>query len=146
MRMVHTLVVMVVGSFLVQYFMMSFVMANKVSQITNNLGKLYVSIMMGLVMGILEVIMHDMTYNSFKLYVILGLSTMICIYLYKTQLFIDDIQYLDGMVEHHSMALLTSNKILEKSNNYEVVALAKNIIQTQKDEIVKMGEIKHKLK
>jgi len=146
--MVHTLVVMVVGSFLVQYFMMSFVMANKVSQITNNLGKLYVSIMMGLVMGILEVIMHDMTYNtlSFKLYVILGLSTMICIYLYKTQLFIDDIQYLDGMVEHHSMALLTSNKILEKSNNYEVVALAKNIIQTQKDEIVKMGEIKHKLK
>ena len=148
MRMVHTLVVMVVGSFLVQYFMMSFVMANKVSQITNNLGKLYVSIMMGLVMGILEVIMHDMTYNivSFKLYVILGLSTMICIYLYKTQLFIDDIQYLDGMVEHHSMSLLTSNKILEKSNNYEVVALAKNIIQTQKDEIVKMGEIKHKLK
>jgi len=148
MRMVHTLVVMVVGSFLVQYFMMSFVMANKVSQITNNLGKLYVSIMMGLVMGILEVIMHDITYNtlSFKLYVILGLSTMICIYLYKTQLFIDDIQYLDGMVEHHSMALLTSNKILEKSNNYEVVALAKNIIQTQKDEIVKMGEIKHKLK
>jgi len=146
--MVHTLVVMVVGSFLVQYFMMSFVMANKVSQITNNLGKLYVSIMMGLVMGILEVIMHDMTYNtlSFKLYVILGLSTMICIYLYKTQLFINDIQYLDGMVEHHSMALLTSNKILEKSNNYEVVALAKNIIQTQKDEIVKMGEIKHKLK
>ena len=148
MRMVHTLVVMVVGSFLVQYFMMSFVMANKVSQITNNLGKLYVSIMMGLVMGILEVIMHDVTYNtlSIKLYVILGLSTMICIYLYKTQLFIDDIQYLDGMVEHHSMALLTSNKILEKSNNYEVVALAKNIIQTQKDEIVKMGEIKHKLK
>ena len=146
--MVHTLVVMVVGSFLVQYFMMSFVMANKVSQITNNLGKLYVSIMMGLVMGILEVIMHDITYNtlSFKLYVILGLSTMICIYLYKTQLFIDDIQYLDGMVEHHSMALLTSNKILEKSNNYEVVALAKNIIQTQKDEIVKMGKIKHKLK
>jgi len=119
MRMVHTLVVMVVGSFLVQYFMMSFVMANKVSQITNNLGKLYVSIMMGLVMGILEVIMHDVTYKtlSFKLYVILGLSTMICIYLYKTQLFIDDIQYLDGMVEHHSMALLTSNKILEKSNN-----------------------------
>jgi hypothetical protein len=139
---------MVVGSFLLQYFMMSFVMANKVSQITNNLGKLYVSIMMGLVMGILEVIRHDMTYNtlSFKLYVILGLSTMICIYLYKTQLFIDDIQYLDGMVEHHSMSLLTSNKILEKSNNYEVVALAKNIIQTQKDEIVKMGEIKHKLK
>jgi uncharacterized protein (DUF305 family) len=44
------------------------------------------------------------------------------------------------------MSLLTSNKILEKSNNYEVVALAKNIIQTQKDEIVKMGEIKHKLK
>jgi len=148
MRMIHSLVIMVVGSFLVQYFMMTFVMVNKVSQITNNLGKLYVSLMMGLVMGILEVIMHDTTYNivSFKLYLILGLSTMICIYLYKTQLFIDDIQYLNGMIEHHSMALLTSNKIVDKSNNYDVVALAKNIIQTQKDEIVKMDEIKQKLK
>lgn len=146
--MIHSLVIMVVGSFLVQYFMMSFVMANKVSQITNNLGKLYVSLMMGLVMGILEVIMHDMTYNivSLKLYLILGLSAMICIYLYKTQLFIDDIQYLNGMIEHHSMALLTSNKIVDKSNNYNVVSLAKNIIQTQKDEIVKMDEIKQKLK
>jgi len=146
--MIHSLVIMVVGSFLVQYFMMTFVMVNKVSQITNNLGKLYVSLMMGLVMGILEVIMHDTTYNivSFKLYLILGLSTMICIYLYKTQLFIDDIQYLNGMIEHHSMALLTSNKIVDKSNNYDVVALAKNIIQTQKDEIVKMDEIKQKIK
>lgn len=148
MRMIHSLVIMVVGSFLVQYFMMSFVMANKVSQITNNTGKLYVSLMMGLVMGILEVIMHDTTYNivSLKLYLILGLSTMICIYLYKTQLFIDDIQYLNGMIEHHSMTLLTSNKIVDKSNNYDVVSLAKNIIQTQKDEIVKMNEIKQKLK
>lgn len=148
MRMIHSLVIMVVGSFLVQYFMMSFVMVNKVSQITNNLGKLYISLMMGLVMGILEVIMHDVTYNivSLKLYLILGLSTMICIYLYKTQLFIDDIQYLNGMIEHHSMALLTSNKIVDKSNNYDVVSLAKNIIQTQKDEIVKMDEIKQKLK
>lgn len=146
--MIHSLVIMVVGSFLVQYFMMSFVMANKVSQITNNTGKLYVSLMMGLVMGILEVIMHDTTYNivSLKLYLILGLSTMICIYLYKTQLFIDDIQYLNGMIEHHSMTLLTSNKIVDKSNNYDVVSLAKNIIQTQKDEIVKMNEIKQKLK
>ena len=146
--MIHSLVIMVVGSFLVQYFMMSFVMVNKVSQITNNLGKLYISLMMGLVMGILEVIMHDVTYNivSLKLYLILGLSTMICIYLYKTQLFIDDIQYLNGMIEHHSMALLTSNKIVDKSNNYDVVSLAKNIIQTQKDEIVKMDEIKQKLK
>jgi len=147
MRMIHSLVIMVIGSFLIQYFIMSPVMTNNYAQITYNLGKLYVSIMMGLSMGILEVLMHDMTYNiiSTKLYIFLGLSTLLCIYLYKNQVFIYDTQYLKEMIEHHSMALLTSNKILEKSNNYEVVSFAKHIIQNQTDEIVKMDQIINKL-
>ena len=33
------------------------------------------------------------------------------------------------------MALLTSNGILEKTDDYNVSKLAKNIIQTQQDEI-----------
>jgi uncharacterized protein (DUF305 family) len=45
------------------------------------------------------------------------------------------------MIEHHSMALLTSNKILEKTDNYNVSKLAKNIIQKQEDEIRDMKGI-----
>jgi uncharacterized protein (DUF305 family) len=36
------------------------------------------------------------------------------------------------------MALLTSEKILEKTDNYNVTKIAKNIIQRQNDEIVFM--------
>jgi len=42
------------------------------------------------------------------------------------------------MIEHHSMGILTSEEILKKTDNYDVAKLAKNIIQTQKDEIVTM--------
>jgi uncharacterized protein (DUF305 family) len=45
------------------------------------------------------------------------------------------------MIEHHSMAILTSNKILEKTDNYNIAKLAKNILQTQEDEINVMKDL-----
>ena len=48
------------------------------------------------------------------------------------------------MIEHHSMALLTSEEILKKTDNYNVAKLAKNIIQTQQDEIRVMRELINK--
>ena len=49
------------------------------------------------------------------------------------------------MIEHHSMALLTSEEILKKTDNYDVAKLAKNIIQTQKDEIRVMETLAKKI-
>ena len=57
------------------------------------------------------------------------------------QKYITDKEYVKEMIEHHSMALLTSNKILEKTDNYNVSKLAKNIIQKQEDEIRDMKGI-----
>jgi uncharacterized protein (DUF305 family) len=48
------------------------------------------------------------------------------------------------MIEHHSMALLTSEEILKKTDNYNVAKIAKNIIQTQQDEIRVMRELINK--
>jgi uncharacterized protein (DUF305 family) len=48
------------------------------------------------------------------------------------------------MIEHHSMGLLTSEEILKKTDNYNVAKIAKNIIQTQQDEIKVMRELLHK--
>ena len=45
------------------------------------------------------------------------------------------------MIEHHSMGILTSEEILKKTDNYDVAKLAKNIIQTQTDEIRIMKSI-----
>lgn len=137
MRILHTLSVMFIGSFIIQYFLMSTIMANRMENITNSLGKVYLSIIMGLYMMSIEIMMHDHHYGVFsiKYYIFIGLLLGLFIYLYRAQKYITDKQYLKEMIEHHSMALLTSNKILEKTDNYNVSKIAKNIIQKQEDEI-----------
>ena len=143
MRILHTLVVMFIGSFIIQYFFMSTIMASRMENITNSLGKVYLSIIMGLYMMGLEIMMHDHHYGVFsmKYYIFIGILLGLFIYLYREQKYITDKQYLEEMIEHHSMALLTSNKILEKTDNYNVSKIAKNIIQKQEDEIVDMKNI-----
>jgi Ca2+/Na+ antiporter len=137
MKITHTMIVMGVGSFLIQYFLMSPIMVNNRVDITNNLGKAYLSMTMALSMIFLEVMMHDHQYTVFSLntYVILAALFVLFVYLYRNQVAINDKQYLEGMIEHHSMALLTSQEILKKTDDYNVSKLAKNIIQTQEDEI-----------
>jgi len=52
MRILHTLAIMFIGSFIIQYFFMSTIMTNSVENISNSLGKVYLSIIMGLYMMI----------------------------------------------------------------------------------------------
>lgn len=137
MKITHTIIAMFFGSFIIQYFLMSAIMVNKYSYISNNLGKAYMSAIMGLTMVFIEVMMHDHQYHVFSLYWYISLIILISIftYLYRKQIAIKDKQYLEGMIEHHSMALLTSEEILKKTDNYDIAKLAKNIIQNQSDEI-----------
>ena len=143
MKLTHTMIVMGIGSFIIQYFLMSPIMVNSRVDITNNLGKVYISIIMALFMIFLEVMMHDHQYNvlSSNTYLIIVALLVLFVYLYRNQVAINDKQYLEEMIEHHSMALLTSERILKKTDDYNVSKLAKNIIQTQEDEIKIMREI-----
>lgn len=143
MKISHSMIVMFIGSFIVQYFLMPPIMVNDNSYITNNIGKAYSATIMALSMVIIEVIMHDQQYGvmSFNWYAILFSLIALFIYLYRKQIAIDDKQYLEGMIEHHSMALFTSEEVLKKTDNYNIAKIAKNIIQTQKDEIREMIEL-----
>jgi Ca2+/Na+ antiporter len=137
------MIVMFIGSFLIQYFLMPPIMVNKREYITNNLGKVYMSIIMAILMVFLEVMMHDHQYKvlSLNIYIILIASFGLLVYLYRIQKGINDKQYLEGMIEHHSMGILTSEEILKKTDNYDVAKLARNIIQKQQDEIDEMKHI-----
>jgi hypothetical protein len=143
MKLTHTMIVMFIGSFIIQYFLMPPIMVNSIEDITNNIGKAYSAIIMALSMVILEIMMHDHQYEviSYNLYAILFSLILLFIYLYRKQIAINDKQYLDGMIEHHSMALFASDEILKKTNDYNIAKLAKNIIQTQNDEIRDMREL-----
>jgi uncharacterized protein (DUF305 family) len=134
---------MFIGSFIIQYYLMSPIMVSNRIYITNNIGKAYIATIMGLFMVLLEVMMHDHQYHVFSMnfYIILAALLALFVYLYRKQVAINDTQYLEGMIEHHSMALLTSEQVLKKTDNYDVAKLAKNIIQQQEDEIREMREL-----
>ena len=65
----------------------------------------------------------------------------IFIYLYRNQIYIEDKDYLGEMIEHHSMALLTSDEILQKTKSERVKKLAENILSTQEKEIEYMKQL-----
>jgi hypothetical protein len=112
-------------------------MTNDITNIRNSLGKIYMSGIMALLMGIVEVVMNDYYMNmiSVKYYIVLFILLGILYYMYKTQQYIYDIDYLNEMIEHHSMALTTSGEILKKTSDPKVKILASNIINTQEEEI-----------
>jgi uncharacterized protein (DUF305 family) len=119
------------------------IMVNNRLYITNNIGKAYLATLMGLFMVLLEVMMHDHQYHVFStnFYIVLAALLALFVYLYRAQIAINDKQYLEGMIEHHSMGIFTSEQILKKTDNYNVARLAKNIIQQQEDEIREMREL-----
>jgi len=143
MKITHSILFMFIGSFIVQYFIMPPIMVNKISYITNNIGKVYLATIMGLFMVFIEIIMHDHQYNvlSVNWYTILFALLALFTYLYRKQIAINDKQYLEAMIEHHSMAVFMSDEILKKTDNYDVAKLAKNIIQTQNDELQLMTNL-----
>lgn len=143
MRMLQMLIVMFIMSFLIQYFFMSTITTNSFVNITNSYGKVYLSVIMALTMILTEVLLHDHHYGVFsvKTYSVILSIMFLFIYLYRNQIAIGDKQYLEEMIEHHSMALLTSEKILKKTDNYKVAKIAKNISQQQQDEINSMRSL-----
>lgn len=146
MKITHTMIIMFIGSFVIQYFFMPPIMIENFSDFTNSTGKAYMSIIMGIFMVLIEVAMHDHQYDvcSTNFYIGLVAALILFIYLYRKQVTIKDKQYLEGMIEHHSMALLTSKEILKKTDDYNVAKLAKNIIESQENEIKVMKSLLNK--
>jgi hypothetical protein len=135
--------IMMIGSFIIQYFIMSAIMTNAPTNIRATTGKFYISTIMALLMGLLEVGMHDFYMGSFStiFYLALSFVLIIFVHLYRNQVYIQDKDYLNEMIEHHSMAILTSEEILQKTNSERVKRLAENIIATQRKEIDYMNQL-----
>lgn len=143
MELTYSLWFMMIGSFIIQLIVMSGIMTDSYKNITFSVGKFYMSVIMALLMGLLEVLMYDVHMGIFSLYYYLSLIFMLIlvIYLYRNQYYIEDKDYLEEMIEHHSMALLTSDGILQKTSSERVKKLAETIIRTQEKEIEYMRQL-----
>ena len=143
MELTYSLWFMMIGSFIIQLTVMSGIMTNSYKNITFSVGKFYMASIMALLMGLLEVLMFDihMRIISLYYYLILFFMLSIFIYLYRNQIYIEDKDYLQEMIEHHSMAILTSDEILQKTKSERVKKLAENILTTQEKEIKYMRQL-----
>jgi hypothetical protein len=91
--------------------------------------------MVGLMTGWMLFFMGLFTFQMRKC--IFGLILVIIFFaLIRTQAFVNEIQFLKGMIPHHSMAILMSKRLEKKPNSIQ--HLLDQIIQTQQKEILIM--------
>jgi hypothetical protein len=91
--------------------------------------------MTGLMVGWMLFFMGFFTLNLGK--TLAGLVTVLVFFaLIRTQMFVTEIQFLKGMIPHHSMAIMMSKRLENKPNS--VQHLLDQIIQSQEKEIIIM--------
>jgi uncharacterized protein (DUF305 family) len=79
---------------------------------------------------------------SFHYYIPLFLCFIASLFLYRKQVAINETDYLKEMIEHHDMALFTSENILNKPNiSQRVREFAIKILNTQTKEIAEMNQL-----
>ena len=69
------------------------------------------------------------------------ITVVVSLFLIRSQLFVNDYQFLSGMIPHHSMAISMGKKIKQKTKNPEIITLANNIIDSQEKEIDLMNKL-----
>ena len=150
MKLYQSLAILFIGTFLIEYFVVCAVGLNMnilKDASKFNLGKAYKSSLLATLVTCIFVVMHDNQYNvvSYRYYVSMALTVGIFIYLYRNQIEIKEEQYLREMNENSSNAILISECILKKTNNFDMARFAKNVLQKSKDEMNIIHELNAKL-
>jgi len=111
------------------------VWAYKLNHVSLTINDVYMVLLMTFWMIVL------MNFKDLKILIISIIGVTITIILIRTQTFVNDRQYLSNMITHHSMAMLMSDKILQKTNNPRIIKLANTIFKSQQQEINEMKKI-----
>lgn len=131
--------IMLAFSFCIMYVVM-FLNVSSLEHIYISLNRAYMALLMVSPMALLMLRMMGNMYPDKKKNRLIALGStavligsFICL---RTQAFVDDAQYMRGMIPHHSSAILTSRHANIKDP--QVRKLADDIIDTQEREIAEM--------
>lgn len=135
-----------VVSFIIMYAVM-FANVASTDHIMFSSMRTYMTILMVAPMAISMMLFMWSMYENKKLnMVIIGVSVVIfsvTFYMMRNQTGISDIDYMKGMIPHHSSAILTSEE--SDLKDPETKKLAEEIIKAQKEEIALMKDLIDKL-
>lgn len=104
-------------NFFFQYFIFSAILLHSLKDFTHNMSKLYIAFIVGLVMTILDLIIHSFQYNTLHFPLFFSLVFLLCLFVffYKTQFAVNYNDYLKQIKENNSTSLLISNAINAKN-------------------------------
>ena len=106
-----------------------------------HLNDAYMIILMTAWMILFESLYHYNHEPTFVIPVLAVIVIIVVMYMIRKQIWINDQQFIAGMIPHHSMAILMAERIKEKSENPQIINLANNIIKTQNLEIALMEKM-----
>lgn len=141
---------------LYQFFIMFLlgVFFNPMNMLAYDLGHFYLSYTLiygGILMASNMIwgheIVHYLQHGHFNLTIFcigIIMSIITVVVLLRSQLFVNDTQWLRRMIPHHSTALTTTRKLLENNDlDPKLYRLAKDIIYNQEREILFMKQYLH---
>lgn len=138
--------IMMALSFLVMYAAM-FTMIDGWSDFRNNLNMFYMTVTMWAPMGIIMLLAMRAMYSNRKanlaMLVVFALLTVGAFSATRTQAIIDDNQFINSMIPHHSGAILMCREA--DLTDPELVDLCKEISAGQRAEIEQMEQIQERL-
>lgn len=133
-------------SFALMYSIM-YLNVDEFSHVYLNMTRLYMTLLMVSAMALLMLGMMRMMYQNRKINLIIAFSAVAVFVLalagVRTQTGISDVQYMKGMIPHHSIAIMVSKKANLKDP--EVIRLSQSIISAQEKEIAQMKKALERL-
>jgi len=105
--------------------------------------RLYMNLLMTTIMAVVMLwfMRHMYTDTRTNQYIVGGSVALfvIALFLVRTQVLVDDVDYMEAMIPHHSIAILASERA--QISDPRVRALADEIIAAQKREIAEMKRL-----
>lgn len=138
---------MLAGSFVLMYGIM-YLNVDLIDHVYLNMTRFYMTLLMVSAMALLMLWMMRMMYQNKKLNMIITVAAIVIFISalagVRTQTGIGDIQYMKGMIPHHSIAIMVSKRAHLKDP--EVKKLSQDIIDAQEKEIAQMKIILDRMK
>lgn len=135
------------ASFVLMYAIM-FLNVKEIGHVYINITRLYMTLMMTSAMALLMLtLMSDMYQNKRKNTWLIASSITVFVFAFigvHKQVGVSDIQYMKGMIPHHSIAIMTSKNA--HITDPRVRQLANDIIDAQEREITEMRALIDSLK
>ena len=105
--------------------------------------RLYMNLLMTAIMMLVMFYFMSQMYTDRKIntYIVGGSISLflIALFLIRSQTLVDDVDYMEAMIPHHSIAILTSERA--QISDPRVRKLADEIIKAQRQEIAEMKEL-----